>query len=174
MSTSASATKPPPPTAVELTPRLALVPGEPAGIGPELCVRLAQEPRNDCRLLASAPKPCMPHRRLFLPLRLLADTKTPARPANCACTIPNASAAIGRTDPLKAAGVIAAMNDARRCLPANSTYGTGTGTRPRSIGGIRLPREQPNGWRTRHAVVMMCHDIVRVAGTTPCRWCVGR
>ena len=25
--------------------RLALVPGEPAGVGPELCVRLAQRPR---------------------------------------------------------------------------------------------------------------------------------
>ena len=28
------------------TPRLALVPGEPAGVGPELCVRLAQQPRD--------------------------------------------------------------------------------------------------------------------------------
>ena len=35
-----------------MTPRLALVPGEPGGIGPELCVRLAQRPRNDCTLLA--------------------------------------------------------------------------------------------------------------------------
>ena len=26
--------------------RLALVPGEPAGVGPELCVRLAQRPRD--------------------------------------------------------------------------------------------------------------------------------
>ena len=35
-----------------MTPRLALVPGEPGGIGPELCVRLAQQPREDCTLLA--------------------------------------------------------------------------------------------------------------------------
>ncbi|HMM25744.1 MAG TPA: 4-hydroxythreonine-4-phosphate dehydrogenase PdxA, partial [Pseudoxanthomonas mexicana] len=37
-----------------MLPRLALVPGEPAGIGPELCVRLAQHPRTDCTLLAFA------------------------------------------------------------------------------------------------------------------------
>lgn len=37
-----------------MLPRLALVPGEPAGIGPELCVRLAQQPRTDCTLLAFA------------------------------------------------------------------------------------------------------------------------
>ena len=35
-------------------PRLALVPGEPAGVGPELCVRLVQHQREDCRLLAFA------------------------------------------------------------------------------------------------------------------------
>ena len=34
-------------------PRLALVPGEPAGIGPELCVRLAQK-GFDCRVVAFA------------------------------------------------------------------------------------------------------------------------
>ncbi|MBN5000947.1 4-hydroxythreonine-4-phosphate dehydrogenase PdxA, partial [Stenotrophomonas maltophilia] len=37
-----------------MRPELALVPGEPAGIGPELCVRLVQQPREDCRLLAFA------------------------------------------------------------------------------------------------------------------------
>ena len=37
-----------------MLPELALVPGEPAGIGPELCIRLAQQPRSDCRLLAFA------------------------------------------------------------------------------------------------------------------------
>ena len=29
-----------------MRPRLALVPGEPAGVGPELCVRLAQRPTD--------------------------------------------------------------------------------------------------------------------------------
>ena len=37
-----------------MIPQLALVPGEPAGIGPELCIRLAQQPRTECRLLAFA------------------------------------------------------------------------------------------------------------------------
>ena len=31
-----------------MLPRLALVPGEPAGIGPELSVTPAQPPRTDC------------------------------------------------------------------------------------------------------------------------------
>jgi len=53
-------------------PRLALVPGEPGGIGPELCVRLAQTARSesltvigdaDCLLQAAS--------RLRLPLRLV-------------------------------------------------------------------------------------------------------
>ena len=37
-----------------MRPRLALVPGEPAGVGPELCVRLVQQPRTDCDLIAFA------------------------------------------------------------------------------------------------------------------------
>ncbi|MGH8033522.1 MAG: 4-hydroxythreonine-4-phosphate dehydrogenase PdxA, partial [Luteimonas sp.] len=55
-------------------PRLALVPGEPAGVGPELCVRAAQPLRDDCDLIALAD----PHTltaaaaALALPLRLIA------------------------------------------------------------------------------------------------------
>lgn len=37
-----------------MVPSLALVPGEPAGIGPELCIRLAQQPRSDAHLIAYA------------------------------------------------------------------------------------------------------------------------
>ena len=50
--------------------RLALVPGEPAGIGPELCVRLAQRPpaaqllayADPDTLLAAAQALGLPHR----------------------------------------------------------------------------------------------------------------
>ncbi len=37
-----------------MVPSLALVPGEPAGIGPELCIRLAQQLRSDAQLVAYA------------------------------------------------------------------------------------------------------------------------
>ena len=72
------------------TPRLALVPGEPAGVGPELCVRLAQRPRAhalvafcDTAVLADAAS------RLGLALRLVGpddpDAALPGtRGAGCA------------------------------------------------------------------------------------------
>ena len=79
--------RPPPPPQRRLSrkyPRLALVPGEPAGIGPELCVRLAQQPRSDCRAagLRRRATPCKPPRdALDLPLRLLeaGDTANASR-----------------------------------------------------------------------------------------------
>ena len=54
-------------------PTLALVPGEPAGVGPELVVRLAQQPRTDCRLIALADPQSLTHAAalLGLPLSLL-------------------------------------------------------------------------------------------------------
>ena len=58
-----------------MIPRLALVPGEPAGIGPELCVRLAQQPRTDCKLLAFADPDTLhaAAQALSLPLQLLEE-----------------------------------------------------------------------------------------------------
>lgn len=54
-------------------PRLALVPGEPAGVGPELCVRLAQRPQDDYQLLAFGDPDALlaAGDRLGLPVRLL-------------------------------------------------------------------------------------------------------
>ena len=56
-------------------PRLALVPGEPAGVGPELCVRLAQRPRTDCSLVAFADPAALQAAAaaLRLPLNLLPE-----------------------------------------------------------------------------------------------------
>ncbi len=58
-----------------MRPELALVPGEPAGIGPELCVRLVQQPREDCRLLAFADPDTLraAAAALNLPLQLLPE-----------------------------------------------------------------------------------------------------
>ncbi|MGH8077104.1 MAG: 4-hydroxythreonine-4-phosphate dehydrogenase PdxA, partial [Lysobacter sp.] len=53
-------------------PRLALVPGEPAGIGPELCVRLAQRPRDYALTVFADPRSLRAAAAaLNLPLRLL-------------------------------------------------------------------------------------------------------
>jgi 4-hydroxythreonine-4-phosphate dehydrogenase len=93
-------------------PRLALVPGEPAGVGPELCVRLAQRPRDyaltvfaDARCLRAAAA------ALGLPLRLLAADASAIDPGELALVdYPNPSApAIGTPEPRNAAAVIAAM-----------------------------------------------------------------
>jgi 4-hydroxythreonine-4-phosphate dehydrogenase len=90
---------------------LALVPGEPAGIGPELCVRLAQRQRH-CRLVALADPAILRRaaQQLGMPLKLCppdADTgpgelavETIAHPV-----IPP----FGRPDPANARSVIAAL-----------------------------------------------------------------
>jgi len=104
---------PHPPTAAEVSPpRLALVPGEPAGVGPELCVRLAQQPRDyslsvfaDQRTLEAAAA------AIGLPLRLLPGDALACGQGELALVqIPNASTAVfGTPDPRNAPAVIGAL-----------------------------------------------------------------
>ena len=70
-----------------MRPELALVPGEPAGIGPELCVRLVQQPREDCRLLAFADPDTLRAAAvaLNLPCSCCPRTPKPAPRATCVC-----------------------------------------------------------------------------------------
>jgi len=101
-------------------PRLALVPGEPAGVGPELCVRAAQQ-RWDADLLVFGDQDNLAHAAaaLDLPLTLLPPdaehTATGAlRVVNFANTAP---IAFGAPDPRNAQAVIAALSTAAdRCL----------------------------------------------------------
>lgn len=63
-------------------PRIALTPGEPAGIGPDLCVQLAQTAQL-CQLVAIADPTLLQQRaqQLDLPLSIeLFDKKQPAKP----------------------------------------------------------------------------------------------
>src|SRR5688572_14332527 len=92
--------------------RLALVPGEPAGVGPELCVRLAQRPRDysltafaDARSLMAAAA------ALGLPLRLLPPSQPALGPGELALVeVANAVVpAFGQPDPRNAQAVIAAL-----------------------------------------------------------------
>ncbi len=63
--------------------RLALTPGEPAGIGPELCAQLAQNPPANAELIAFCDPDLLQRRAaaLNLPLRLAAAG---AKPRSCA------------------------------------------------------------------------------------------
>lgn len=72
----------PPPTIPPSVPRIALTPGEPAGIGPDLCVMLAQR-AHPVQLVAVADPDLLEERaaQLGLPLRLdTFDATQPARP----------------------------------------------------------------------------------------------
>lgn len=65
------------------TRRLALTAGEPAGIGPDLCIQLAQRPQH-CQIVVIADPALLEQRavRLGLPVRLIeADLEQAARPA---------------------------------------------------------------------------------------------
>src|SRR5262245_30625043 len=98
-----------------MTPvRLALVPGEPAGVGPELCVRLAQRPREyhltvfaDPRSLRAAAD------ALALPLTLVSQGETRAPGELAIVEIANtAIPAFGTPDPRNAGAVIGALQQA--------------------------------------------------------------
>lgn len=102
-----------------MTLRLALVPGEPAGIGPELCVRLAQRERR-ARLVALADPAVLERaaRDLGLPLRLR-DPDRDAGPGELAIEpMPHARLPdYGRPAPENAASTIAALDaGGRGCL----------------------------------------------------------
>ncbi|MCC2638705.1 MAG: pdxA [Moraxellaceae bacterium] len=97
-------------------PRIALTPGEPAGIGPDLVVQLAQR-EHPCVLVAIADPALLEARarQLGLPLRLLpADTPGPLRAGELAVLpLPLAVPAVaGRLDPRNAAHVLAMLTRA--------------------------------------------------------------
>ena len=94
-------------------PTLALVAGEPAGIGPELLVRLVQQVRSDCHLLAYAD-PAVLHQAaaaLGLPLTLLPAGSRASAPGQLAlqpCINPRPTV-FGQPDPSNARAVIDAL-----------------------------------------------------------------
>jgi 4-hydroxythreonine-4-phosphate dehydrogenase len=111
------------------TPRLALIPGEPAGVGPELCVRIAQHAHaavlvaygDGDTLLAAA-------HQLGLPLRLR-DPDADAGPGELALVeyaLPT-PARVGYPDPAHAVGVVAALRGATKDCLAGRVEGLVTG-----------------------------------------------
>ncbi|GAB3728685.1 4-hydroxythreonine-4-phosphate dehydrogenase PdxA [Silanimonas algicola] len=110
-------------------PRLALVPGEPAGIGPELCVRIAQAPREATlvaygdgdTLLAAA-------HALGLPLRLR-EAAADTGPGELALVDHRNATPVrfGHADPANAGAVIGALRAAARDALVGTIDGLVTG-----------------------------------------------
>jgi len=158
-----------------MTPvRLALVPGEPAGIGPELCVRLAQRSRDfslttfaDARTLRAAAE------ALSLPLRLLGADEVATKPGELALVdIPNAAVpTFGQPDPRNADAVIRALRGAAQGCLDGRFDGIVTGPVHKAVineGGIaytgttELLADQAGC----DVVMMLANDVVRVALVT--------
>lgn len=112
-------------------PTLALVPGEPAGIGPELVVRLAQQPRTDCHLLAYADPHTLQQaaHALGMPLHLLPADSLARQPGELPLRpIPNAvPSRFGQPDPANARAVITALLQAGADCLAGRLDGVVTG-----------------------------------------------
>lgn len=110
-------------------PRLALLPGEPAGVGPELCVRVAQSDHGadlvaygDANTLRAAAE------ALGLPLELLPANQLSRPGALPLAAFDNAVASsFGKLDPRNAASVIAAMQAAASDASAGRIDGLVTG-----------------------------------------------
>jgi 4-hydroxythreonine-4-phosphate dehydrogenase len=156
-------------------PRLALVPGEPAGIGPELCVRLAQRPRSDCTLVAFADPATLAAAAdaLALPLRLLPEGARAERAGDLVLrAVPNAApVAFGHADPRNARAVIDALQAAARGCLDGAFDGLVTGPVHKATinaGGIAytgttelLARQAGTD-----VVMMLANPVVRVALAT--------
>jgi 4-hydroxythreonine-4-phosphate dehydrogenase len=154
--------------------RLALVPGEPAGVGPELCVRLAQQPRDydltvfaDPRTLRSAAD------ALALPLTLVPAGHSTRNGGELAIrevantTLP----AFGTPDPNNAGAVIGALRQAAAGCLRGDFDGLVTGPVHKAVineGGIAYTgtTELLAAQAGRDVVMMLANDIVRVALAT--------
>lgn len=156
-----------------MRPRLALVPGEPAGVGPELCVRLAQADRAaDLVVLADPDTLLAAADALSVPLRLR-DADADCGPGELALMpLPQArSVRFGHPDPDNARAVIdALLAGGRGCLDGRF-HGLVTGPVHKAsinAGGIvytgttELLADQAG----RDVVMMLANPTLRVALAT--------
>ena len=156
-------------------PRLALVPGEPAGVGPELCVRLAQRARTGHRLLAFGDPDVLlaAAGRLGLPLRLAAPDEDACGPGELPLQpVPDAVAVEpGFPDPRNARAVVdALLAGADACLRGRCA-GLVTGpVHKATINAGGIAYTGTTGLLADHAgrevVMMLANDTMRVALAT--------
>jgi len=158
-----------------MLPQLALVPGEPAGIGPELCLRLIQQPRTDCRLLAFADPDTMQAAAaaLSLPLQLLPEDAIARQPGDLPLrVVPNAvPSRFGTPDPANAGAVIGALRQAGQACLSGELAGVVTGPVHKAVineGGIAYSgtTELLADQARTPVVMMLANEIVRVALAT--------
>ena len=156
-------------------PRLALVPGEPAGVGPELCVRLAQRPRTDCSLVAFADPAAMQAAAaaLRLPLNLLPERAAARAPGDLPLRVFANAVAVdfGQPDPRNAAAVVGALLGAADACLRGDVAGMVTGPVQKSTinqGGIAYTgtTELLAGHAGVEVVMMLANEVVRVALAT--------
>ena len=158
-----------------MTTRLALVPGEPAGIGPELCVRLAQraELSTLCTAYADPDVLMQAAAALRLPLELLpadADVTHGGQLRVIAHRLP-APTRFGHPNPANAPATIAALDAAARDCLEGRMHGLVTGPFHKAAindGGIaytgtteRLAQQAEND-----VVMMLARPGLRVALVT--------
>lgn len=156
------------------TVRLALVPGEPAGVGPELCVRLAQQPRDYSLTVFADPRPLFRAADVLgLPLEFVPGDRCSTRAGELALVeVPSSTLpAFGTPDPDNAAAVIHALHQAAHGCLHREYDGLVTGPVHKATineGGIaytgttELLAEQAGC----DVVMMLANDIVRVALAT--------
>jgi len=158
-----------------MRPRLALVPGEPAGVGPELCVRLVQQPRDDCDLIAFADPDTLQAAAstLDLPLRLLPAGANAHQPGDLPLLpVTNPMPALpGSPDPRNAGAVVAALHAGAQACLDGTLQGLVTGPVHKATinaGGIPYTgtTELLAGQAGREVVMMLANDVVRVALAT--------
>ena len=158
-----------------MRPRLALVPGEPAGVGPELCVRLVQQPRTDCDLIAFADPDALQAAAsaLGLPLRLLPAGANAHQPGDLPLLqVTNPMPALpGSPDPRNAGAVVAALHAGAQACLDGTLHGLVTGPVHKATinaGGIPYTgtTELLAGQAGCEVVMMLANDVVRVALAT--------
>jgi 4-hydroxythreonine-4-phosphate dehydrogenase len=156
-----------------MAPRLALVAGEPGGVGPELCVRLAQQ-RQPGELLAIADPDTLQAaaQALGLPLRMRAPGED-AGPGELA-VLPRKQAApvrFGHADPANARFVIDCLLEAGRGCLSGEFDGVVTGPVHKAsinAGGIAYTgtTELLAGQAGAEVVMMLANPSLRVALAT--------
>ncbi len=154
-----------------MRPRLALVPGEPAGIGPELVVRALQQDFDaDLVIFGDAAVLHRAASALSLPLELHRAGEAPASLRSVEIVdIPHpVEAAFGAPDPANAASVIEGLTRAAQACLDGDCDGIVTGPVHKAAindGGIAFTGT--TGLLAAHAgsdvVMMLANDIVRVA-----------
>ncbi len=153
-------------------PRLALVPGEPAGVGPELCVRALQR-AHEADIVAFGDPGALSRAAAALGLPLAVGDDAPTAPGRVRMVaVPDAVAVeFGRPDPRNAPSVVAALEAAAAACLAGEFDGLVTGpVHKAAINAGGIAYTGTTGLLARQAgrevVMMLANDVVRVALAT--------